>query len=49
MTDRRHQILRLIAKGNKNKQIARKMGLSLSITRMQNGVCTVFLEKFIPQ
>lgn len=35
MTDRRHQILLLIAKGYRNKQIARKMGLSLSNTRMQ--------------
>lgn len=35
MTDRRHQILILIAKGYRNKQIARKMGLSLSNTRMQ--------------
>ncbi len=35
MTDRRHQILILIAKGYNNRQIARKMGLSLSNTRMQ--------------
>ena len=35
MTDRRYQILILIAKGYKNKQIARKMGLSLSNTRLQ--------------
>ena len=35
MTDRRHQILILIAKGYNNKQIARKMGLTLSNTRMQ--------------
>ncbi len=35
MTDRRHQILFLIAKGYNNKQIARKMGLSISNTRMQ--------------
>ncbi len=35
MTDRRRQILILIAKGYNNKQIARKMGLSLSNTRMQ--------------
>lgn len=35
MTDRRHQILILIAKGYRNKQIARKMGLPLSNTRMQ--------------
>lgn len=51
MTDRRHQILILMAKGYKNKQIARKMGLSLSNTRMQkckNGVCIVFLAKFTP-
>ena len=35
MTDRRHQILFLIAKVYNNKQIARKMGLTLSNTRMQ--------------
>lgn len=35
MTERRRQILKLIAKGYRNKQIARKMGLSLSNTRMQ--------------
>ncbi|MGN0004532.1 MAG: LuxR C-terminal-related transcriptional regulator [Candidatus Gastranaerophilaceae bacterium] len=35
MTDRRHQILVLIAKGYKNKQIARKMGLSLCNLKLQ--------------
>jgi len=35
MTGRRREILILIAKGYNNKQIARKMGLSLSNTRMQ--------------
>lgn len=35
MTGRRYQILLLIAKGYNNKQIARKLGLSLSNTRMQ--------------
>ena len=35
MTDRRHQILKLIAKGYNNSQIARKMGLTLSNTKMQ--------------
>lgn len=35
MTDRRHQILVLIAKGYKSKQIARKMGLSLCNLRLQ--------------
>lgn len=35
MTDRRRQILILIAKGYNNRQIARKMSLSLSNTRMQ--------------
>ena len=35
MTDRRHQILILIAKGYNNKQIARKMGESLSSIKMQ--------------
>ena len=43
MTDRRHQILILIAKGYKNKQIARKMGLSLSNTRMQKWRLYCFL------
>ena len=35
MTNRRHEILKLIAKGYKNKQIARKLGLSISNTRLQ--------------
>ena len=35
MTGRRHKILKLIAKGYKNKQIAKKMGLSLSNTTLQ--------------
>ena len=35
MTGRRREILILIAKGYNNKQIARKMGLSLSNTRIQ--------------
>lgn len=35
MTARRREILILIAKGYNNKQIARKMGLSLSNTRLQ--------------
>lgn len=35
MTDRRYQILILLAKGYNNRQIARKMSLSLSNTRMQ--------------
>lgn len=35
MTDRRHQILILIAKGYNNKQIARKMGLTLCNTKLQ--------------
>ena len=43
MTDRRHQILILMAKGYKNKQIARKMGLSLSNTRMQKWRLYCFL------
>ena len=43
MTDRRRQILILIAKGYNNKQIARKMGLSLSNTRMQKWRLYCFL------
>ncbi|MCD8024709.1 MAG: hypothetical protein LUE64_04170 [Candidatus Gastranaerophilales bacterium] len=35
MTDRRHQILILIAKGYNNKQIAKKMGLTLCNTKLQ--------------
>lgn len=35
MTDRRYQILILLAKGYNNRQIARKMSLSLSNTRLQ--------------
>jgi len=35
MTDRRHFILKLIAKGYNNKQIARKMNESLSSIKMQ--------------
>ena len=35
MTDRRYQILILIAKGYNNKQIARKMGLTLCNTKLQ--------------
>ena len=43
MTNRRHQILILIAKGYKNKQIARKMGRSLSNTWMQKWCLYCFL------
>ncbi len=35
MTGRRHEILVLIAKGYNNKQIARKLGLSLCNTKLQ--------------
>ena len=49
MTDRRHQILILISKGYNNKQIARKMGLSLANTRLQKWRMYCFLGKFIPQ
>ena len=35
MTDRRYKILKLIAKGYRNKQIARKMGMTLSNTQLQ--------------
>ena len=35
MTERRHQILILIAKGYNNKQIAKKMGLTLCHTKLQ--------------
>ena len=35
MTERRRQILKLIAKGYRNKQIARKMSMSLSNTQLQ--------------
>lgn len=43
MTGRRHAILKLIAKGYNNKQIARKMGLSLSNTRLQKWRLYCFL------
>lgn len=43
MTGRRHAILKLIAKGYNNKQIARKMELSLSNTRMQKWRLYCFL------
>lgn len=35
MTGRRHAILKLIAKGYNNKQIARKLGLTLCNTKLQ--------------
>ena len=35
MTGRRHEILVLIAKGYNNKQIARKLGLTLCNTKLQ--------------
>lgn len=35
MTDRRYQILILLAKGYNNKQIARKMGLTLCNLKVQ--------------
>lgn len=35
MTDRRYQILLLIAKGYNNRQIARKMGLTLCNAKLQ--------------
>ena len=35
MTERRRKILFLIAKGYKNKQIARKLGMTLSNTQLQ--------------
>lgn len=35
MTDRRYKILKLIAKGFNNEQIAKETGLSLSNTKMQ--------------
>lgn len=43
MTDRRRQILILIAKGYNNKQIARKMGLSLCNTKLQKWRLYCFL------
>ena len=43
MTDRRHKILFLIAKGYNNKQIARKMGLTLSNTAFQKWRLYCFL------
>ena len=43
MTERRRQILKLIAKGYKNKQIARKLGLSLSNTTFQKWRLYCFL------
>lgn len=35
MTDRRYQILKLLAKGYKNKLIARKLNLSIENTKLQ--------------
>lgn len=43
ITDRRRQILILIAKGYNNKQIARKMGLSLCNTKLQKWRLYCFL------
>lgn len=43
MTDRRRQILILIAKGYNNKQIARKMGLSLCNVKLQKWRLYCFL------
>ena len=44
MTERKRQILILIAKGYNNKQIARKMELSLSNTRMQKWRLYCYLD-----
>lgn len=43
MTDRRHAILVLIAKGYNNKQIARKLGLTLCNTKLQKWRLYCFL------
>ncbi|MBR1620301.1 response regulator transcription factor [bacterium] len=43
MTDRRYKILKLIAKGYNNKQIARKLGLTLSNTAFQKWRLYCFL------
>lgn len=43
MTGRRYKILKLIAKGYSNKQIARKLGLSLSNTTFQKWRLYCFL------
>ena len=43
MTDRRHEILVLIAKGYNNKQIARKLGLTLCNTKLQKWRLYCFL------
>lgn len=44
MTQRRYEILILIAKGYKNKQIARKMGLSMSNTKVQKWRLYCYLD-----
>ena len=43
MTDRRYEILVLIAKGYNNKQIARKLGLTLCNTKLQKWLLYCFL------
>ena len=43
MTSRRYKILKLIAKGYNNKQIARKLGLTLSNTAFQKWRLYCFL------
>ena len=43
ITDRRYEILVLIAKGYNNKQIARKLGLTLCNTKLQKWRLYCFL------
>ncbi len=43
MTDRRYKMLKLIAKGYNNKQIARKLGMTLSNTTFQKWRLYCFL------
>lgn len=43
MTDRRRQILLLIAKGYNNRQIAKKLGLTLCNTKLQKWRLYCFL------
>ena len=45
MTGRRHEILLLMAKGYNNKQIARKLGLSLCNTKLQKWRLYCYLGK----
>ena len=48
MTDRRYKILKLIAKGYKNKQIAKKMNMSMSCLKTQKWRLYCYLGEIHP-